>query len=339
MMEDKKPRTKVSVLMLTYNQEKYIDEAIRGVMSQQTNFSFRLVIGDDHSTDKTLQKCKQWHGRYPAHITILENEQNRGLQQNFIRTYNACTGDYLAICEGDDYWFDTSKLQRQVNFLDCHPDFSTCFHRVVNYFEADDSKSLSNGGQQQITSLIDLARSNYVSNVSAVWRRGLFGPLPQWFADVSTYDYAIHMLNAQFGKLYYMRRPMAVYRQHSNAIWSQSGPEKRYQIASQIRALLMDYFQEKDLSVYESLLASYNANSLALLRLYISQNEEEKAEAVRVDILQHNAWTREELTAKEAAPKMSRKDEVKKTTFSFLKESRKVVSRFLPLPHAKESLT
>ena len=204
---------KVSVLMLTYNQEDYIDEAIRSVMLQQTDFDFELVIGNDASTDRTAERCQAWKLRYPERIMLVDREQNLGLIGNFMATYDLCRGTYIAICEGDDFWTDKTKLQRQADFLDAHPDFSTCFHRVVNYYADNGTKSLSNGHQQTDTDICDLARSNYISNVSALFRRGLFGRLPDWFPQVSTYDYAIHMLNAAHGRIHYMKRPMAVYRQ------------------------------------------------------------------------------------------------------------------------------
>lgn len=174
-------KIKVSILMLTYNQEHYINEAIRSVMLQETNFLFELVIGNDASTDGTGKICKEWQDKYPGQIILLDRKQNLGLQQNFIQTYAHCRGQYVAICEGDDFWTDKRKLQLQTDFMDAHPDYSTCFHRVINYYEDRGTKSLSNGGQKSESNILDLARSNYISNVSALFRRGLFGELPEWF--------------------------------------------------------------------------------------------------------------------------------------------------------------
>lgn len=126
---------KVSVLMLTYNQERYINEAIRSVMLQETNFLFELVIGNDASTDCTGTICEDWQRKYPEQIVLFNRKKNLGLQQNFIQTYARCRGQYIAICEGDDFWTDKRKLQIQADFLDTHPDYSTCFHRVINYYE------------------------------------------------------------------------------------------------------------------------------------------------------------------------------------------------------------
>ena len=99
---------KVSVLMLTYNQENYIDEAIRSVVLQDTDFDFELIIGNDASTDHTARHCLEWKEKYPERIRLVNREQNLGLIGNFMETYALCRGTYIAICEGDDFWTDTS---------------------------------------------------------------------------------------------------------------------------------------------------------------------------------------------------------------------------------------
>lgn len=290
---------KVSVLMLTYNHEKYIDEAIRSVMRQRTTFPFEVVIGNDASTDRTGEICRQWKARYPEQIVLIDREKNIGLQQNFLHTYSLCRGEYIAICEGDDYWLSKHKLQRQCTYLDEHNEYSCCFHRVVNLYEGTGIKSLSNGGQRINTNILDLAQSNYVSNVSAVFRNRLIYPLPEWFSEVSTYDYPLHLLNAQYGKLHYMRRPMAVYRQHEKAIWSKAAAEKKREISLSVRRLLISYFHEKK-------------------RLDVC----ERLQRACLAIQQHGQA--EELTPSERARKQFRQ---------VLKKAREIVSRLIPVPH------
>ena len=264
---------KVSVLMLTYNQENYIDEAIRSVVLQETDFDFELIIGNDASTDHTARHCLEWKEKYPERIRLVNREQNLGLIGNFMETYALCRGTYIAICEGDDFWTDKSKLQRQADYLDGHPDFSMCFHRVINYYADNGTKSLSNGHQKVDTDICDLARSNYISNVSAVFRNHLLPDgLPKWFGEVSTYDYALHMLNAQFGKIHYMKRPMAVYRQHGKAIWSQAAETSKLDISLKVRELLMEYFRDSRPDVYEPLRNSYTAICLNHIRHYRHTN-------------------------------------------------------------------
>lgn len=203
---------KVSVLMLTYNQERYINEAIRSVMLQETNFPFELVIGNDASTDCT-GTIAQTGKKYPEQIVLFNRKKiwdcNRTSYKPTPDAGDNISPSARAMTSGQTNGNCKSKQISGYASRLFH-----LFHRVINYYEDRGTKSLSNGGQKQDTDISDLARSNYISNVSALFRRGLFGELPEWFARVSTYDYAIHLLNAQFGKIHYIKRPMAVYRQH-----------------------------------------------------------------------------------------------------------------------------
>lgn len=116
----------VSVCMITYNHEKYIAQAIEGVIMQKTDFDFELVIGEDCSTDNTRKICKKYADAYPEIIKLLPEKRNLGMIPNFNRTLNKCTGHYIAICEGDDYWIDPNKLQKQYDFLKNNPEVKIC---------------------------------------------------------------------------------------------------------------------------------------------------------------------------------------------------------------------
>ena len=144
-MNENRPATavtpKVSVVMLAYNIGRYVETAIRGVLSQQTDYPVQLVIAEDCSTDDTRAICLRYKERYPDRITLLLHEQNMGLQRNFMDAHRHCTGEYIAICDGDDYWFDRRKLQRMTDFMDANPRYALCFHRVINFYEGDVSKS------------------------------------------------------------------------------------------------------------------------------------------------------------------------------------------------------
>lgn len=317
--------------MLTYNQESYIDEAIRSVMLQKRNFSLELVIGNDASTDHTASICQKWKERYPQEIVLLNHTTNLGLQQNFIQSYNQCRGEYIAICEGDDYWCHPEKLQRQVDFLDAHPEYSTCFHRVINYYEDNGTKSLSNGKQQQTTDILDLARSNYISNVSSIFRRGLFGELPEWFARVSTYDYAIHLLNAQFGKIHYISTPMAVYRQHRKAIWSEAGMDKKLDISLTIRELLIDYFAGHREDVCQRLRDAHCRICINLIRYYQKNRQQQAMEESQARLLRYQPDKNMNYIYTELARKVSSPSVFQR----ILKWGRGVVSLLIPLPRIK----
>lgn len=123
----------VSVGMITYNHEKYIGRAIEGVVLQQRPFPVELIIGEDCSTDKTREIVFQYQQRHPDLIRMITSEKNVGMRTNGLRTYAAARGKYLAFCEGDDYWHDPEKLQRQVDYLEGHPECGMVYTNADSY--------------------------------------------------------------------------------------------------------------------------------------------------------------------------------------------------------------
>ena len=117
----------VSVFMMAYNHENYIEQAISSVLMQKTNFEFKIVIGEDCSTDKTREVIQQFSSTHPEKFILLFHNPNIGAWANQFDILSNCIGKYIAICESDDYWTDVDKLQKQVDFLESHPDFSMVF--------------------------------------------------------------------------------------------------------------------------------------------------------------------------------------------------------------------
>ena len=113
---------KVSVFMITYNHEKYIAEALDSILMQKTDFDFDIVIGEDCSTDATRRIVLEYSRKYPDKIKLLLHNVNVGFISNMMYVLEACTGKYVAMCEGDDYWTDPFKLQKQVDFLEASLD-------------------------------------------------------------------------------------------------------------------------------------------------------------------------------------------------------------------------
>lgn len=122
---------KVSVLMITYNHEKYIKQAIESVLMQETDFPFELVISEDCSTDRTATFVRDYAKKHPHIIRVLLNPENLGSQQNSRQAFKAARGNYVALLEGDDFWIDPLKLKKQVDFMDEHPDFGVV-HTDIN---------------------------------------------------------------------------------------------------------------------------------------------------------------------------------------------------------------
>ena len=133
----------VSACMITYNHAPYIAQAIEGVLQQQTNFPFELVIGEDWSTDGTREIVFDYQKKHPDVIRIVTSDKNVGAEKNSLRTEKACRGKYLAYCEGDDYWHHPQKLQKQIEFLENHPDYGLV-HSEVNMCNVESGRKIEN---------------------------------------------------------------------------------------------------------------------------------------------------------------------------------------------------
>ena len=331
-----KENPKVSVIMLAYNIGAYVETAIRSVLRQETSYNVQLVIAEDCSSDNTLSICRQYKQLYPDQITLVEHEKNVGLQQNFMDAHSHCLGEYIAICDGDDYWIYKKKLQCMTDFMDSQPECAICFHRVINYYEEDHSKSLSNSGQKKITTIYDLACSNYITNSSSLFRRAYYPQVPQWFSQITSCDYAMHMLNARFGSIYYFKRPMAVYRKHSDGIWSEVNRNKRFNMGIAVREYLIDDCREQESKVYELLRDAHT--SFSLIELYHGRQERRTDEAERLErrlLALRPEWDHAEVERRLLALRPDSRTLWRRRAFGLLKKARAVCSYFVPLPRIR----
>jgi glycosyltransferase involved in cell wall biosynthesis len=242
----------LSVSLITYNQKQYIKQAIEGVLQQKTNFIRELVIGDDCSTDGTRDILVSYQKKYSEQIRlILHPKRNEGIpgKVNFLSTINAATGKYIALLDGDDYWCDPGKLQKQVDFLEANPGYAICCHRI--YIKKDNQKPKLYADEYmpsaEATYDIEMMAKfgNLVAAPSVVYRSQLFSSLPAWFDQSPIGDYVLHMMNAQYGKIKYFPEPMAVYREHSKGAWSgQSVLTNASNMIKVIELLLTEPFNE-----------------------------------------------------------------------------------------------
>ncbi|HAX96890.1 MAG TPA: glycosyl transferase family 2, partial [Prolixibacteraceae bacterium] len=128
----------VSICCITYNQEKFIRDAIEGFLMQKTKFPIEVIIHDDASTDKTTDIIREYQSAHPDLIRAIyqsENQFSKGLDQALKHVYGGARGKYIALCEGDDYWTDPLKLQKQVDFMEAHPECTICFHQTLAKYE------------------------------------------------------------------------------------------------------------------------------------------------------------------------------------------------------------
>ena len=211
----------VSVLVLTYNHEAFLDQALDGLRRQRTRFPYEVVLADDCSSDATPRIAANWAARFDGNFRILPRPKNLGIAPNFISALAECTGRYVAILEGDDYWTDAEKLQKQYDFLESHSDHSACFHRVqllVDERRLMDWVPLE--GTKPSLEFLDVLVQNFVPNCSALMFRN--EPplrLPNWLASQPSYDWFLHVCNAERGRLAYLGEVMSVYRVRSQSAW------------------------------------------------------------------------------------------------------------------------
>lgn len=238
----------VSVVMIAYNKEKYIEDAIKGVVKQakalrRIGFDLELIIMDDCSDDATPSIIARYHKLYPGMIRPVRNDHNLGLQGNYLAGFPLCRGRYMAICDADDYWFYGSKLATQIKYMEEHRECAITFHRMVNLYEETGEMSLSNGGTPSHTDIRQLSLANYITNSSVVYRRKLVDltSLPEWMHRITSPDYAMHMFYASKGDIRFFGRPMGVYRKASGSAWSMTDNMKRLEMALDVRRYLTEW--------------------------------------------------------------------------------------------------
>jgi glycosyltransferase involved in cell wall biosynthesis len=214
---------KLSVLMIAYNQEDYIAQALDSILAQDVNFDYEVVIGEDGSTDNTRNILLEYQQKHPDKIRLLLRPQNLGMMKNFTDTYRRCTGEYIAILEGDDYWLCKDKLQVQADLLDENPDVSACFTTVKAVYENNSGESFdmpSEAYRADRFDFKDIVGFNFIPTCSVMFRNNYTAGLPAWFEELPIGDYPLHILNAQYGKIAYVDSLMAVYRLHQASSFS-----------------------------------------------------------------------------------------------------------------------
>lgn len=210
---------KVSVVSITYNHEAYIREALDGFIAQKTDFPVGIIVADDASTDATPAIIQEYADRHPHLFRPILRSENVGPYENLTHALSAARGEYVALCEGDDYWIDPLKLSKQVAFLDRHPQTAVCFHPVRVIWEggeADDYEYPPLDWRFDL-SLEGLLRRNFIQTNSVMYRR-----LPRYDdipADVMPLDYYLHVRHAVHGDIAMLPQTMAVYRRHHEGMW------------------------------------------------------------------------------------------------------------------------
>lgn len=207
----------VSILMITYNHKDFIAQAIESVLMQKTNFSFELVIGDDVSTDGTTEICKSYQEKYPNIIKLMNYENNVGVTPNFINVYNTCSGKYVAILEGDDYWIDDNKLQMQFEYLNQNPSCNLVYTQSKDFHTKNNSFTLNPSKEpQEIDFIFTLHRGWFIRTATIMIRKNI--NLNQWRDVKYSLDYLVHLLCSLQGTIDRIDKVTTIYRRHDKGI-------------------------------------------------------------------------------------------------------------------------
>lgn len=237
----------VSVHMLAYNHEAYIAQAIEGVMMQETDFEYELVIGEDASPDRTREICFDYQKRYPDKIRVLWSEENvtKPYGGNAARVMNRCRGEFIAFCEGDDYWIDPKKLQKQVDAMRTNPSVGLVHCGAKFYWQDDGEFEVWKGSEVFPAGFIkgkyhfswqlfgmhpetgSYGKESFIMTATTMVRRSVL--------DQAVYKYAIFNWRLYLGDLtlwlaiaslsdvYFIKEPVAVYRRHRQGACATSG--------------------------------------------------------------------------------------------------------------------
>ena len=216
----------VTIASTTYNMEAYIAEAMDSWLAQKTSFPFDILISDDGSTDGTCDVVRHYMEMYP-NIRLISTG-HVGKMPNFIRSLKESKGKYIALCDGDDYWIDPNKLQKQVDFMESHPDFSECFTNsyVLNTVTGERKIAKTQLWDEADTKGLLRHRDNDNVQMSPghtstfLYRNRYLQVYPEWmYGDVMT-DFPLYMLMSRYGRAKFINDVTSVYRHRPDGVSS-----------------------------------------------------------------------------------------------------------------------
>jgi len=221
---------RLSICIVTYNHEGYIEECVRSALSQLTDFDYEVVVGEDNSSDATAKVLQSLQLEAGSRLRVIYRDENMGAGENFEATLASCQTEYVAFLEGDNFWTDPCKLQLQVDLLDQNPSMPFCFHRASSLHtdEVHDQFVLPPYDLPPVNGFDALIQQhNPVAFGSMVVRRALLADLSKWTRGLKLGDWPICMMLARCGEFGYLARDMSRQRMHDNGSWSRLSPHLR----------------------------------------------------------------------------------------------------------------
>lgn len=213
---------KLSVMIITYNHEAYICQALDSVLMQEVDFEYEIVIGEDSSTDNTKNILLDYKKKYSDKIKLIMHDVNVGMHKNLELTFNACAGEYIAVLEGDDYWLNKNKLQKQLNLLERNSELTECFHKVKTIYQSSNKEphEFPSTLNKHSFNLKDVVSDFFIPTLSIMFRKSAIGKFPSVLYQMTNPDWLIHVLCAEKGNVGFIDEVMGIYRVHDNGVWS-----------------------------------------------------------------------------------------------------------------------
>lgn len=211
---------KVSVCVVTYNQEKYVRQSLQSIVEQKTDFDFEVIVGDDCSTDNTRSIVQEMADRYPSLVKPIFHTNNTGPSQNYLTVHEAATGMFVAHMDGDDYWLP-NKLQTQVDFMEMNPRANVSGHKMdlIDGAGLVSKRAVKNFPVlSQIDSFYD--HGNYLAHSSTMYRRTC--SIARRLEGHPAFDFMIHVLRVNTGQIGFINEYLGAYRRHPLSIISRN---------------------------------------------------------------------------------------------------------------------
>ncbi len=284
----------VSVCVQTYQHEKYIKECLDGVLMQKTNFDFEILIGEDCSSDRTRQICIDYAKKYSKKIRLFLHDRQNVVFINgkpsgrFNMLYNLknTKGKYIALCEGDDYWTDPLKLQKQVDFLEANQEYMASCHNVIKKNEINQTESIKGAMAERDINISDLALKNDIVTLSLLFRNDseVLDKVNNFFNNYNSPvgDYVINLFLAEKGKIKYSPEIMGVHIIHPGGVFSSNFNSSKKFINTYVS--ISDFIEKIKTNLpYDKVNENFNIqqqgylNDLLSLRVKYTKNAEYKS--------------------------------------------------------------
>lgn len=219
---------KVSIICIAYNHEKYIEKTLQSFLKQQTDFDYEILIHDDASTDRTAEIIRTYEKNYPDIIKPIyqkENQYSKNVEIVYQFNFKRARGEYIAQSEGDDYWTDPLKLQKQYDYLNDHPDVSACIHpdKMINEEGTVIVGYRKLYSSDRLMSVREALYEQKTVSTNSIFMRNYFTSdyiVPQWYFDADVTDFPLMLYLATKGPIYYMNEVMSAYRVSAQNSWT-----------------------------------------------------------------------------------------------------------------------